>query len=68
METLHEAILLRVQYNIKQELIKQLDERLYYTGHGVVVKDLDDVKNATLNYAANEIDTATRRLYLMMGR
>ena len=67
METLYGIILSTVKHNVEAQLLRELDNRHYYTGHSLVIKDVNDVKTAIHAYAMNEMDTASRRLYLLMG-
>lgn len=66
MEDLKTIVLSTVQTNIQKELLKELDNRLLFTGHGLIVKGIEDVKNSVITFANNEMDRAQRRLYLLM--
>jgi hypothetical protein len=65
METLNFVILNKVQRNIEEALIKELDNRTVWTGHGIIIKDIEDVKMSMHTFVLNEMDIANRRTYLL---
>lgn len=67
IETLHTVILKEVQKNVNTQLIRELDTRHTFTGHSLIMRNLDDVKRSIEYYAKDEMETATKRLYLLMG-
>lgn len=67
IERLRAVILKQVQKNIKERLLLELDNRYTYTGHSLIARDIEDVKNATSNYANDEIELAIKKIHLLIG-